>query len=76
MRTGLHGLPASAATGQPRWLASLLRAYPLLVIAAAATRELGVVGGLLALLTRLPNEQDPVRCAALQNELPWICIVA
>ena len=41
-------------------------AYPLLIGAAAATREPGTVGQALASLTRLPNEQDPVRSAAMQ----------
>ncbi|HEX5114194.1 MAG TPA: hypothetical protein VFW65_03245 [Pseudonocardiaceae bacterium] len=40
-------------------------AYPLLIGAAAATRDPVTVGGTLASLTRLPNEQDPVRSAAL-----------
>ncbi|OXM64199.1 hypothetical protein [Amycolatopsis vastitatis] len=39
--------------------------YPLLVGAAAATGDPDVVARLLASLTRLPNEQDPVRHAAL-----------
>ncbi len=39
--------------------------YPLLIGAAAATRDPDVVARLLASLTRLPNEQDPVRSAAL-----------
>ncbi|SEF37495.1 hypothetical protein SAMN05421837_11455 [Amycolatopsis pretoriensis] len=39
--------------------------YPLLIGAAAATRDPDVVAGLLASLTRLANEQDPVRHAAL-----------
>ncbi|WP_103340737.1 hypothetical protein [Amycolatopsis sp. CA-126428] len=39
--------------------------YPLLIGAAAATRDPDVVAGLLASLTRLPNEQDPVRHVAL-----------
>ncbi|MGW5718480.1 hypothetical protein ACWEVP_20090 [Amycolatopsis sp. NPDC003865] len=39
--------------------------YPLLIGAAAATRDPDVVAGLLDSLTRLPNEQDPVRHAAL-----------
>jgi len=41
------------------------RAYPLLIGAAAATRDPATVGALLASLTRLRNEQDPVRSAAL-----------
>lgn len=41
------------------------RAYPLLIGAAAATRDPATVGALLATLTRLRNEQDPVRNAAL-----------
>ncbi|NBH10299.1 hypothetical protein GTY80_44535, partial [Amycolatopsis sp. SID8362] len=39
--------------------------YPLLIGAAAATRDPDVVAGLLGSLSRLPNEQDPVRHAAL-----------
>ncbi|WP_027946984.1 hypothetical protein [Amycolatopsis taiwanensis] len=41
-------------------------AYPLLIGAAAATRDPNTVGQVLASLTRLPNEQDPVRRAAMQ----------
>lgn len=40
-------------------------AYPLLVTAAIGTRDPAVVGGLLRLLARLRNEQDPVRARAL-----------
>ncbi|HJP72911.1 MAG TPA: hypothetical protein VJ914_01505 [Pseudonocardiaceae bacterium] len=39
--------------------------YRLLIAAAAATRDQETVSELLASLTRLPNEQDPVRSAAL-----------
>ncbi|MEC3952405.1 hypothetical protein VMT65_05090 [Nocardia sp. CDC153] len=42
------------------------RAYPLLVTAAAGSRDPAVVGELLELLARLRNEQDPVRRAALE----------
>jgi hypothetical protein len=42
------------------------QAYTLLIGAAAATREPTTVGQALASLTRLPNEQDPVRRAAMQ----------
>lgn len=41
------------------------RAYPLLVAAAAGSREPEVVGELLQMLLRLRNEQDPVRSSAL-----------
>ncbi|NNH72460.1 hypothetical protein HLB23_21800 [Nocardia uniformis] len=41
------------------------RAYPLLVTAAAGSRDSAVVGELLDLLRRLRNEQDPVRRNAL-----------
>ncbi|MFC0438340.1 hypothetical protein [Kutzneria buriramensis] len=41
-------------------------AYPLLIGAAAATRDPATVGRALASLTRLPNEQDPVRRTAMQ----------
>ncbi|PRY35669.1 hypothetical protein [Umezawaea tangerina] len=40
-------------------------AYPLYVAAGAASRDPEVFAGLLGTLTRLPNEQDPVRAAAL-----------
>ncbi|WP_141974707.1 hypothetical protein [Saccharothrix saharensis] len=40
-------------------------AYPLYLAAAAATRDPEVVGGVVAGLTRLANEQDPVRSVAL-----------
>jgi hypothetical protein len=40
-------------------------AYELLVLAASATREPETVGRMLGSLTRLANDQDPVRCAAL-----------
>ncbi|PSL57427.1 hypothetical protein B0I31_102406 [Saccharothrix carnea] len=40
-------------------------AYPLYLAAAAATRDPEVVGGVVAGLTRLTNEQDPVRSVAL-----------
>lgn len=50
-------------------------AYPLAVGAAAATRDPEAFGAYLATLTRLRNEQDPVRSAAL-NALaevpPWL----
>lgn len=49
--------------------------YGLLVRAAAATRDPATVGGLLSSLTRLANEQDPVRSAALRAvaEIPaWL----
>ncbi|MFE3542741.1 hypothetical protein ACFXK0_07195 [Nocardia sp. NPDC059177] len=42
------------------------RAYPLLITAAAGTRDPAVLTDLLTLLTRLRNEQDPVRSSALQ----------
>lgn len=42
------------------------RAYPLLVTAAAGARDPAVLGALLASLTRLRNEQDPVRSSALR----------
>lgn len=41
-------------------------AYPLLIGAVAASRDPDTVGQVLASLTRLANEQDPVRCAALR----------
>lgn len=50
-------------------------AYPLCVLAGAASRDPRVVGELLGLLKRLANEQDPVRSAALQAlaEVPaWL----
>ncbi|WP_410616570.1 hypothetical protein [Amycolatopsis sp. lyj-109] len=53
-----------AATARPAGAERAL-AYPLLIGAAAATRDPAVVAGLLGSLTRLPNEQDPVRHAAL-----------
>lgn len=40
-------------------------AYPLYLAAAAATRDPEVVGGVIAGLTRLANEQDPVRSVAI-----------
>ncbi|WP_158841223.1 hypothetical protein [Saccharothrix deserti] len=40
-------------------------AYPLYLSAAAATRDPEVVGGVVAGLTRLANEQDPVRATAI-----------
>ncbi|HWO62756.1 MAG TPA: hypothetical protein VNO31_22265, partial [Umezawaea sp.] len=40
-------------------------AYPLYVAAAAASRDPEVFAAVLGTLTRLPNEQDPVRSAAL-----------
>ncbi|WP_432040227.1 hypothetical protein [Streptomyces cucumeris] len=40
-------------------------AYPLLIRNAARSGDPGAVTSLLALLERLRNEQDPVRCAAL-----------
>ncbi|MCR6482919.1 hypothetical protein M8542_08815 [Amycolatopsis sp. OK19-0408] len=52
------------ATARPT-AAERALAYPLLIGAAAATRDPDVVARLLASLTRLPNEQDPVRHAAL-----------
>lgn len=42
------------------------RAYPLLVTAAAGSRDSAVIGELFDLLSRLRNEQDPVRSSALQ----------
>ncbi|WP_433656757.1 hypothetical protein ACQPW1_35940 [Nocardia sp. CA-128927] len=47
-------------------------AYPLLVVAAVGSRDPAVVGALLDSLRRLRNEQDPVRCTALQaiNQIP------
>ncbi|GEM31867.1 hypothetical protein NN3_28740 [Nocardia neocaledoniensis NBRC 108232] len=42
------------------------RAYPLLVTAAAGTRDPAVIGELLESLARLRNEQDPVRSSALR----------
>ncbi|MDS0136032.1 MULTISPECIES: hypothetical protein [unclassified Amycolatopsis] len=53
-----------AATARPS-AAERALGYPLLIGAAAATRDPDVVAGLLASLPRLPNEQDPVRHAAL-----------
>jgi hypothetical protein len=41
-------------------------AYELLVLAVSATREPETVGRLLGSLTRLANDQDPVRAAALR----------
>lgn len=52
------------ATARPTAL-ERARGYPLLIGAAAATRDPGVLARVLTSLTRLPNEQDPVRCAAL-----------
>ncbi|KOX23093.1 hypothetical protein ADK67_22085 [Saccharothrix sp. NRRL B-16348] len=40
-------------------------AYPLYLTAAAATRDPDVLGGVVTGLTRLANEQDPVRSAAI-----------
>lgn len=40
-------------------------AYPLCIAAGAATRDAEAFAALLGTLTRLPNEQDPVRAAAL-----------
>lgn len=40
-------------------------AYPLYINAAAATRDPAVFAEMLGTLTRLPNEQDPVRGSAL-----------
>lgn len=40
-------------------------AYPLYLAAAAATRDPEVFGGVVTGLTRLANEQDPVRSAAI-----------
>ncbi|MBB5802300.1 hypothetical protein F4560_002068 [Saccharothrix ecbatanensis] len=40
-------------------------AYPLYLAAAAATRDPEVVGGVITGLTRLANEQDPVRSVAI-----------
>lgn len=53
-----------AATARPA-AEERARGYPLLIGAAAATRDPDVVARLLASLTRLPNEQDPVRHPAL-----------
>ncbi|MDX3186815.1 hypothetical protein PV458_00220 [Streptomyces sp. MN03-5084-2B] len=53
-----------AATARPT-AAERALGYPLLIGAAAATRDPDVVAGLLASLNRLPNERDPVRHAAL-----------
>jgi hypothetical protein len=50
-------------------------AYPLLVAAAAATRDPAEVAELVGSLTRLPNEQDPVRAGAvwaLSAVPPWL----
>lgn len=49
--------------------------YALFVACARATREPDVVGSMLASLDRLPNEQDPVRSAALSALAavpPWL----
>ncbi|WP_433759971.1 hypothetical protein [Nocardia sp. CA-135398] len=48
------------------------QAYPLFIAAAAGTRDPATVGTMLESLRRLRNEQDPVRCAALQaiNRVP------
>ncbi len=56
--------PLRAETNRP---AATQRAtgYTLLIGAAAATRDPDVVARVLTSLTRLPNEQDPVRHAAL-----------
>ncbi|QLY29906.1 hypothetical protein H0264_32630 [Nocardia huaxiensis] len=43
------------------------RAYPLLVRAAAGTRDPAIVADMLGLLRRLRNEQDPVRREALHT---------
>ncbi|WP_156994257.1 hypothetical protein [Pseudonocardia acaciae] len=51
------------------------RAYRLDIAAAAATRDPELFGGHLATLTRLRNEQDPVRAAALEALAavpPWL----
>ncbi|MEU0790669.1 hypothetical protein ABZ342_11425 [Amycolatopsis sp. NPDC005961] len=53
-----------AATARPTAVERAL-GYPLLIGAAAATRDPEVVAGQLGSLTRLPNEQDPVRHTAL-----------
>ena len=53
-----------AATARPAAVERVL-GYPSLIGAAAATRDPDVVARVLASLTRLPNEQDPVRHAAL-----------
>jgi hypothetical protein len=50
-------------------------AYPLSVLAGAASRDPEVVGELLGTFTRLANEQDPVRTVALQalaEVPPWL----
>ncbi|MFD1146156.1 hypothetical protein [Saccharothrix hoggarensis] len=50
-------------------------AYPLYLAAAAATRDPDVFGGVVAGLTRLSNEQDPVRgrAVAALGEVPaWL----
>ncbi|MEV6828253.1 hypothetical protein [Amycolatopsis sp. NPDC051102] len=53
-----------AATARPA-AGERATGYALLLGAAAATRDPGVVARVLTSLTRLPNEQDPVRHAAL-----------
>lgn len=58
--------PALRAETARSTAAERARAYPLLISAAAATRDPETVGWLLSSLTRLPNEQDPVRSPALQ----------
>lgn len=50
-------------------------AYPLLIGAAAATRSRITFGGVLGFLTRLKNEQEPVRAPALEalaGVAPWL----
>lgn len=50
-------------------------AYPLLIGAAAATRSRITFGGVLGFLTRLKNEQEPVRAPALEalaGVPPWL----
>jgi hypothetical protein len=55
-------LRAETADAVPDYRA---RGYSLLIQAAAATRDPATVGGVLSSLTRLANEQDPVRSVAL-----------
>ncbi|WP_109506138.1 hypothetical protein [Nocardioides speluncae] len=50
-------------------------AYPLLIGAAAATRSPNTFGGVVGFLTRLRNEQEPVRAPALEalaDVAPWL----
>ncbi|MFC4947903.1 hypothetical protein [Pseudonocardia sp. GCM10023141] len=54
----------TAATRRPT-AAERIEAYPLLVAAAAGARSAAALSRLLALLTRIANEQDPVRSATI-----------